>query len=44
MTGVDPGPAGRFLETAFEPDDRVAIFLKASDRSSVAQRRISLLG
>ena len=38
MTGVDPGAAGRFLETAFEADDWVAIFLKSHDRSSVAQR------
>jgi hypothetical protein len=38
MTGVDPGATGRFLETAFEPDDWVAIFLKSHDKSSVAQR------
>jgi hypothetical protein len=38
MTGVDPGAAGRFLETAFEPDDWVAIFLKSYHTSSVAQR------
>lgn len=38
MTGVDPGAAGRFLETAFERRDWVAIFLKSYDRSGVAQR------
>jgi hypothetical protein len=38
MTGVDPGAAGRFLETAFERRDWVAIFLKSYDKSGVAQR------
>jgi RepB DNA-primase N-terminal domain len=38
MTGVDPSAAGRFLETAFEPQDWVAIFLKSYDGSGVAQR------
>ena len=38
MTGVDPGVAGRFLETAFERRDWVAIFLKSYERAAVAQR------
>jgi hypothetical protein len=38
MTGVDPGMAGRFLETAFERRDWVAIFLKSYERAAVAQR------
>lgn len=38
MTGVDLGAAGRFLDTAFERRDWVAIFLKSYDRSGVAQR------
>jgi len=38
MAGVDRVAPVRFLETAFEPDDWVAIFLKSYERSSVAQR------
>jgi len=38
MPGVDRAAPVRFLETAFEPDDWVAIFLKSYDRSDVAQR------
>ena len=38
MAGVDRIATVRFLETAFEPDDWVAIFLKSCDKSSVAQR------
>ena len=38
MTGVDPSMAGRFLETAFERRDWVAIFLKSYERAAVAQR------
>jgi RepB DNA-primase from phage plasmid len=38
MLGVDRTAPGRFLETAFGPDDWVAIFLKSYDTNSVAQR------
>jgi hypothetical protein len=38
MTGVDPGAAGRFLTTVFEPEDWVAIFLKSYESGGVAQR------
>jgi hypothetical protein len=38
MAGVDPAAPVRFLETAFEPEDWVAIFLKSYERSGVAQR------
>jgi len=38
MVGVDRAAPVRFLKTAFEPDDWVAIFLKCYDTSSVAQR------
>jgi hypothetical protein len=38
MAGVDRAAPVRFLQTAFEPDDWVAIFLKSYERSSVAQR------
>jgi len=39
MAGVDPPCApGRFLDTAFEPQDWVAILLKSHESSSAAQR------
>jgi hypothetical protein len=38
MGGVDHAAPVRFLETAFEPEDWVAIFLKSYERSDVAQR------
>lgn len=38
MTGVDRTAPIRFLKTAFEPEDWVAIFLKLYERSGVAQR------
>jgi hypothetical protein len=38
MAGVDSAAPVRFLRTAFEPDDWVAIFLKSYETSSVAQR------
>jgi hypothetical protein len=42
MAEVDRTAPARFLETAFEPDDRVAIFLKSYDTGGVAQRVGSL--
>jgi hypothetical protein len=42
MAGVDRAAPVRFLETAFEPDDWVAIFLKSYDTGGVAQRVGSL--
>ena len=38
MAGVDRAVPVRFLGTAFEPDDWVAIFLKSYETSCVAQR------
>lgn len=38
MAGVERAAPVRFLETAFEPDDWVAIFLKSYESGSVAQR------
>jgi hypothetical protein len=38
MARVDRAAPVRFLETAFEPEDWVAIFLKSYDTGSVAQR------
>ena len=38
MPGVDLVAPVRFLATAFEPDDWVAIFLKCHDVNRVAQR------
>lgn len=38
MARVDHAAPVRFLQTAFEPDDWVAIFLKSYDKNSVAQR------
>ncbi len=38
MPRVDRAGPVQFLDTAFEPDDWVAIFLKSYDRSDVAQR------
>jgi RepB DNA-primase from phage plasmid len=38
MAGVDRVAPVRFLETAFEPDDWVAIFLKSYESGGVAQR------
>lgn len=41
MSPIDRAAAARFLETAFEPSDHVAILLKASDGSGVMQRIVS---
>ena len=38
MGGVDHAAPVRFLQTAFEPQDWVAIFLKSYERGGVAQR------
>lgn len=38
MAGIDRAAPLRFLETGFEPDDWVAIFLKSYDKNGVAQR------
>jgi hypothetical protein len=38
MAGVDRDASLKFLETAFEPTDWVAIFLKSYERRGVAQR------
>ena len=38
MAGVDRAAPVRFLKTAFEPEDWIAIFLKSYDRRGVAQR------
>src|SRR5688572_11746117 len=38
MPRVNHAASVRFLETAFEPDDWVAILLKSYEQSSVAQR------
>jgi hypothetical protein len=38
MAGIDSAAPVRFLRTAFEPDDWVAIFLKSYDTCAVAQR------
>lgn len=38
MAGVDRAAPVRFLKTAFEPEDWIAIFLKSYERSGVAQR------
>src|SRR5262245_44700822 len=38
MAGVDRVASVRFLDTAFEPQDWVAVFLKSDDTNSVAQR------
>jgi hypothetical protein len=38
MAGIDRVAPVRFLQSAFEPDDWIAILLKSYDRSSVAQR------
>jgi hypothetical protein len=38
VPGIDRGGPLRFLRTAFQPDDRVAIFLKSYETGRVAQR------
>lgn len=38
MPAIDPTAPQRFLETAFEPDDWVAVFLKSYESGGVTQR------
>ena len=38
MAEVDRTGPVRFLKTAFEPQDWIAVFLKSYERSAVAQR------